>query len=189
MIAYDDMGGAFAARLWWMCRWIGIAQAGLLDGGVSKWIADGYALSTAVPPSIHTALRAAADPRMLVSAQELLPRLGQPDWALIDARAAERFSGETEPIDPVAGHIPSARNHFHKENLNADLTFKSRDVLREKFDALRGTAPVENVIHQCGSGVTACVNLFAMELAGLADSKLYAGSWSEWIADPSRPIA
>ena len=126
---------------------------------------------------------------MVISAQELLPRLGQPDWMLVDARAAERYRGEVEPIDPIAGHIPSARNHFFKENLNADLTFKSAEVLREKFDVLRGDTPADNVIHQCGSGVTACANAFAMARAGLLGSKLYAGSWSEWIADPARPIA
>jgi thiosulfate/3-mercaptopyruvate sulfurtransferase len=189
VVAYDDVGGQYAARLWWLCRWIGLKNVGLLDGGFQKWSAEGRAVTTDIPAPKHTALRAEPNPRMVISAGELLPRLNQSDWCVIDARAAERYRGDVEPIDPVAGHIPSARNHPCKQNLAADLTFKPDEELRAQFVSLCGDVPTENVIHQCGSGVTACLNAFAMEHAGLSGSKLYAGSWSEWIADPSRPVA
>jgi thiosulfate/3-mercaptopyruvate sulfurtransferase len=186
IVAYDDVGGQFASRLWWMCRWVGLTNAGLLDGGITKWLADGHALSTTVPVSSRAALSGHANPLMLISADELLPRLHDANFALIDARAPERYRGDVEPIDPVAGHIPGALNRFYKDNLNADMTFKSPAVLREQFDAMLGKR--SEVVHQCGSGVTACANIFAAELAGVENSKLYAGSWSEWVSDASRPV-
>lgn len=192
VVAYDDVGGQFAARLWWLCRWVGVHHVALLDGGISKWCADGHALSPTVPPTKTVALGGHANPAMLISAAELLPRLGtadKPDCLLIDARAPERYRGEVEPLDPVAGHIPGAVNRFYKENLNADLTFKSREALRTAFDALLGGHTPADVVHQCGSGVTACANIFAMEYAGLAGAGLYAGSWSEWVSDAARPVA
>jgi thiosulfate/3-mercaptopyruvate sulfurtransferase len=186
IVAYDDVGGQFASRLWWMCRWVGLTNAVLLDGGITKWLADGNALSTTVPVPSRAALSGHANPLMLISADELWPRLHDPDFALIDARAPERYRGDIEPIDPVAGHIPGALNRFYKDNLNADMTFKSPAVLREQFDAMLGERA--DVVHQCGSGVTACANIFASELAGIENSKLYAGSWSEWVSDVSRPV-
>lgn len=186
IVAYDDVGGQFASRLWWLCRWVGLTNVGLLDGGITKWLADGNALSVAVPVPVRNALSGHANPLMLISADEILPRLHDDNFALIDARAPERYRGDIEPIDPVAGHIPGALNRFYKENLNADMTFKSPARLREQFATLLGER--DEVVHQCGSGVTACANIFACELAGIANTKLYAGSWSEWVSDARRPV-
>jgi len=189
IVAYDDVGGQFAARLWWMCRWVGLTQVALLDGGISKWVADGLALSSTVPVVVRTAeaaLNATANPLMLISAVELLAQLADDDLALIDARPPERYRGDIEPMDPVAGHIPGALNHFYKNNLAADLTFKSADILRKQFAELIGNRRL--IVNQCGSGVTACANIFALELAGVTNTQLYAGSWSEWVSDPARPV-
>ncbi len=188
VVAYDDAGGAYAARLWWMARWIGLKNVRLLDGGLPKWIAEGRAFSTEVPVPQPVALKAAPDPLLLWNAGDVLAQLHDPAHRLIDARAPERYRGEVEPIDPVAGHIPGALNRFFKDNLNADLTLRSKEEIARGFSALIGDVSPENVIHQCGSGVTACMNIFAMEMAGLKGSKLYAGSWSEWVSDPARPI-
>jgi thiosulfate/3-mercaptopyruvate sulfurtransferase len=189
VIAYDDVGGQFAARLWWLCRWVGLENASLLDGGVQKWIAEARALSTAIPTARPAPFAGRADPLMISTVDELLPRIGGEEMVLIDARAPERYRGEVEPIDPVAGHIPGALNRFYKENLHADLTFKSPEDVRKGFADLMGGRRAGDVVHQCGSGVTACANIFAMEYAGLGRSRLYAGSWSEWVADPTRPVA
>ena len=188
IVAYDDVGGQFASRLWWMARWIGLANVQLLDGGIAKWTSEGRALSTDVPVAVPSALRGQADPLMVWSSAEVLAHLDDPAFALIDARAVERFRGDVEPIDPVAGHIPGALNRFYKQNLHADLTLRPAAELRDEFLQLLGNKATANVLHQCGSGVTACMNLFAMEYAGLTGSKLYAGSWSEWISDPARPV-
>ena len=188
VVAYDDVGGQFASRLWWMARWIGLNQIVLLDGGIVKWIAEGRALSADVPAPTPAALRGKADPLMVWSAAEVLAHIDDENISLIDARAAERYRGETEPIDPVAGHIPNAANRFYKANLNADLTFRSADAIKHEFTALTKHRRADQVVHYCGSGVTACANVFAMEYAGLAGSKLFAGSWSEWVADPTRPV-
>ncbi len=188
IVAYDDVGGQFASRLWWMARWIGLTNVALLDGGLPKWIADGRALSTDVPAATPAPLRGEPDPLMVWSAAEVLAHIDDKNISLIDARAAERYRGEVEPIDPVAGHIPSASNRFYKANLNADLTFRAAADIRSEFAALVNHKPADQVVHYCGSGVTACANLFAMEYAGLTGSKLFAGSWSEWVADPARPV-
>ena len=188
VVAYDDVGGQFASRLWWMARWIGLKNVYLLDGGLPKWLADGHALSRDVPVPQSAALRAEPDAKALWSADEVLGHLNDPAFALIDARAAERYRGEVEPIDPVAGHIPGAVNRFYKLNLNADLTLRPAEELRREFETLVSNKPASNVLHQCGSGVTACMNIFAMEYAGLTGSKLFAGSWSEWVSDPARPV-
>lgn len=188
VVAYDDVGGQFASRLWWMARWIGVKNVYLLDGGLPKWIADGHPVSRDVPVPQPAALRAEPDAMMAWSSAEVLGHLDDPAFALIDARVAERYRGEVEPIDPVAGHIPGALNRFYKQNLNADLTLRPAAELRAEFAALLAGKRTDGVIHQCGSGVTACMNIFAMEYAGLPGSKLYPGSWSEWIADPARPV-
>jgi thiosulfate/3-mercaptopyruvate sulfurtransferase len=185
LVAYDDVGGQFASRLWWLARWMGLKNVSLLDGGIGKWVAKGRALSRDVPVPTPSALRLREDPTMVWSADEVLNHLDNPAFRLIDARTAERYRGEVEPIDPIAGHIPGAVNRFYKENLNADLTLKPCEILTREFAQLIDGRTT--VLHQCGSGVTACMNLFAMEYAGLTGSRLYAGSWSEWIADPSRP--
>lgn len=186
VVCYDAQGGVYAARAWWMLRWLGHVDTAVLDGGKAAWVAAGGALDTTLP-----ALDAGAAPYPLgaasmptVQAAELL---GASQRTIVDARAAERFRGEVEPLDPVAGHIPGARNRFHKENLAADGRFKPAAELRAAFLALQSEPA--RVVHQCGSGVTACHNLLAMEHAGLQGSALYPGSWSEWCADPSRPVA
>lgn len=188
IIAYDDVGGQFASRLWWLARWIGLTDVSLLDGGVSKWIADGHALSRDVPVPKPAALRGHADPMMALNADEVEAGLKITSTTLIDARAPERYRGEVEPIDPVAGHIAGAKNRFYKENLNADLTMRAPAEIKSAFQSMMNAPTADEVVHQCGSGVTACANIFAMEYAGLKGSKLYAGSWSEWITNPARPI-
>jgi thiosulfate/3-mercaptopyruvate sulfurtransferase len=189
VVAYDDVGGQFAARLWWLCRWVGLRNASLLDGGIQRWVAQARPISTAIPVIKPASFAGRADSFMISTVDEVLSRIGRADLVLIDARAPERYRGEVEPIDPVAGHIPSALNRFYKENLKVDLTFKSPDEIRKGLVDLMAGRSATEVVHQCGSGVTACANVFAMEYAGLKGSRLYAGSWSEWVADPSRPVA
>jgi len=191
VVAYDDSGGLYAARLWWIARWIGLESVALLDGGIPKWVAEGRPLSRETPtPTLAAApLPARLELAQVWTAADVLTHLGDPAYAIIDARAAERYRGDVEPMDPVAGHIPGALNRFYKDNLKADLTFRPADELKSEFLALIAGRSLENVGHQCGSGITACANLFAMEYAGLAGSQLYAGSWSEWVSDSSRPVA
>jgi thiosulfate/3-mercaptopyruvate sulfurtransferase len=187
IVAYDDVGGQYAARLWWLARWIGLDRVKLLDGGFPKWQAEGRPLSTSVPVAKPSLVRAKAHPEMVCNVSELQEKLRGPAISLIDARTAERWRGETEPIDRIAGRVPGSINRFFKGNLKADQTFRPATEIRRELETLlphRGA----NVVHMCGSGVTACVNLFAMEYAGLPGSRLYPGSWSEWIADPARPI-
>lgn len=189
LVAYDDAGGLYAARLWWLARWVGLKHVSLLDGGFNRWQAEGRPISSDVPEKRPAAMLSLQPGHMgSVSTQDVVGQLSDTTSLVIDARAPERYRGEVEPIDRVGGHIPGAVNRFFKENLNADLTFRSSDELRRDFTALmKGVAPAR-VIHQCGSGITACVNLFAMERAGLSGSNLYSGSWSEWITDPARPV-
>ena len=191
VIAYDAHGGMFAARLWWMLHWVGHPAAAVLDGGLQAWQAQGQALSTeaAARPHGNIALRPSRMPT--VSVGEVLANLEQATRTVIDARAPDRFRGENETLDPVGGHIPGARNRFFRNNLQADGRFKSSEQVRAELAALGieyKVAP-EAAIKQCGSGATACHNLLAMEVAGLHGAALYAGSWSEWCADPSRPVA
>jgi thiosulfate/3-mercaptopyruvate sulfurtransferase len=189
VVAYDDAGGLYAARLWWLARWIGLPNVALLDGGWSKWLAESRPVTPIVPqPKPVAGWRADVKPGQVWSADDVLGHLGDPAYALIDARAGERYRGEVEPMDPVAGHIPGAVNRFYKANLKGDLTFRPAGELKEEFRALLGPRSTAAIGHQCGSGITACANIFAMEYAGLPGSKLYAGSWSEWVADPSRPV-
>ncbi len=190
IVAYDDAGGLFAARLWWLARWIGLENVALLDGGWTKWTLAGRPVTQDIPARVPASpLEARQNPEWVWSADDVLRRLGDEAFALVDARAAERYRGDSEPMDPVAGHIPGALNRFYKTNLNADLTFRAPDDLKREWEALIGRRSPEQVGHQCGSGITACANIFAMEYAGLTGSKLYAGSWSEWVADSSRPVA
>jgi thiosulfate/3-mercaptopyruvate sulfurtransferase len=189
VVVYDDMGGNFAVRLWWMLRWLGHERVALLDGGYPRWVKEGLPVATDVP---H-ARRGAFVPRPRLGATVDAPFVERfrenPAVRLLDARAAERFKGLQEPIDPVAGHVPGAVNRFWQKNLQADGTFKSPQALREEFTAALGDASPEHAVHMCGSGVTACHNIFAMELAGLPGGRLYPGSWSEWCADPARPVS
>jgi thiosulfate/3-mercaptopyruvate sulfurtransferase len=188
VVAYDDVGGQFAARLWWLARWIGLSRVVLLDGGWPAWVAAGLPVSTEVPERRRGQVTARPAWDLVWSAEETRRRISDPGSALIDARAAERYRGDVEPIDPVAGHIPGAKNRFYKANLNPDLTFRPAEELRSEFAALLAGKDPAKVGHSCGSGITACANLFAMEYAGLGGSRLYAGSWSEWVSDPARPV-
>lgn len=186
VVAYDAQGGPYAARAWWLLRWLGHEAVAVLDGGIAAWRAAGGALATDAPAAAAAAPYPSADAAMpTLDADALLARLGQ--VRLFDARAAERFRGEVEPLDPVAGHIPGATLRFFKDNLQADGRFKPAEQLAAEFRALGGADP--EVVHQCGSGVTACHNLLAMMHAGLGITRLYPGSWSEWCSDPSRPVA
>jgi thiosulfate/3-mercaptopyruvate sulfurtransferase len=188
VVVYDDMGGNYALRLWWMLRWLGHEAVALLDGGFPQWVKEGRPLSTESPAPRKGSFvpRPALGATVDVSYVERFAK--SPGTKLVDARAAERFTGQQEAIDPVAGHVPGAVNRFWKENLAPDGRFKPASQLRQEFDALLGGLGANDVVHMCGSGVTACHNMFAMELAGLPGSKLYPGSWSEWCADPTRPV-
>jgi len=190
VVAYDDAGGMFAARLWWLLRWAGHEAVQVLDGGWQAWQAAQGAIDTA-QPAARPASDFALNPRTdwTVSSDTVLSRLALPAQQLIiDARAPDRFRGENETMDPVGGHIPGARNRFFQLNLQADGRFKPAAQLQAEFDELLASHDLSSVTHQCGSGVTACHNLLAMAQAGLPPTKLYAGSWSEWCADASRPV-
>ena len=186
LVAYDEGSSAFAVRLWWLMRYFG-KTAAVLDGGLAAWKAAGMELETGIKPIEPTPLPPlAADDGMTVLTGDL--DHGLEEVMLIDARASERFSGDVEPLDTRAGHIPGAINRPFGSNLRLNGRFRAPDELRADFERLLGSTPAEEVVHSCGSGVTACHNLFAMELAGFHGSKLYPGSWSEWILDPDRPI-
>jgi thiosulfate/3-mercaptopyruvate sulfurtransferase len=189
LVGYDDVGGQYAARLWWLARWIGHDRVSVLDGGFPAWLSGGFPISAEIPsPRGRGTIVARPDPTRALDTAAV--ELGTRDRRLLvlDARSPERFRGEVEPIDRVAGRIPTAQNRFFKTNLNSDLTLRPAAELRREFEAMLGGRKAGDVVHQCGSGVTACVNLLAMEHAGLTGSKLYPGSWSEWISDPARPI-
>ncbi len=186
VVCYDAQGGPYAARAWWLLQWLGHSEVAVLDGGTAAWMAAGGSLVTATSQPAALAPYPAGEPAMpTVTSTELQAVLGR--QPLLDARAPERYRGEVEPLDPVAGHIPGALNRFFKDNLQDDGRFKPAAQLQAEFQALVGSA--QDVIHQCGSGVTACHNLLAMAHAGWPSSRLYPGSWSEWCADPSRPVA
>ncbi len=185
VVTYDAQGAPYAARAWWLLRWLGHDAVAVLDGGLAAWCAAGGTLTTEVlAPPPRPPYSAAAAGMPTIGADALQARLGR--VRLLDARAGERFRGEVEPLDAVAGHIPSATWRFFKDNLDAGGRFKPAAQLREEFTAL-GAAAGE-VVQQCGSGVTACHNLLAMAHAGLGESLLYPGSWSEWCSDPARPV-
>ncbi|GIZ12086.1 sulfurtransferase [Pseudomonas sp. NCCP-436] len=190
VVIYDDGPGAFAARAWWLLLWLGKRDGlYLLDGGLKAWREAGLTLDSQPPTAGNGDFCASPDDSLVLSAEQLLLRLGSSDLTLLDARALPRFRGEVEPIDPVAGHIPGAQCAAFTDNLGVDGRFLPREALRERFDRLRGERPLNNLVAYCGSGVTACHNLFAMNLAGYPLAPLYAGSWSEWITDPARPVA
>jgi thiosulfate/3-mercaptopyruvate sulfurtransferase len=188
VVAYDFAAGSSGARLWWMLRWVGHERSAVLDGGWEGWVRAGLPVTTERPRV--TATRFAGVPRPLwVDVHFVQSHLGDSSVVVLDARSPERFQGINEPIDPVAGHIPGARNRLFKENLAADGRFKRPEELRQAFLGVLGAAKPEQVVHQCGSGVSACSSLLAMEIAGLNGSRLYPGSWSEWVSDPARPVA
>lgn len=191
VVAYDASGGMYAAHLWWMLRWLGHDRVAVLDGGWQAWQAAGLPTSTeaAAPVQAGAPVTPAAPRAGCVDAQAVLDNIASPVFTVIDARAANRYRGEVEPMDPVAGHIPGALNRPNGQNLQADGRFKDAALLRQEFTALLDGRDPAAIVHQCGSGITACHNLLSMEIAGLAGSRLYPGSWSEWCSDPSRPVA
>lgn len=189
VVAYDQGGGMFAARLWWMLRWLGHEAVAVLDGGWSAWTSAGYPVNDKETESQPTTFEAHVRDDLWVTTDQLASALQKSQIRLIDARGAERFRGEIEPIDPVAGHVPGAMNLPFTGNLDEGRRFKDARSLKERFESVTGDIPNSEIVHMCGSGVTACHNLLAMEAAGLEDSRLYPGSWSEWITDPKRPIA
>lgn len=187
VIAYDGAGGSMAARLWSMLRWVGHDAVAVLDGGFAKWRREGRPVSRERPASSPDIYPGRPRAELQVDSAFVLAHLEDGGELLLDARAPERYRGEAEPIDPVAGHIPGARNRFCSDNLAADGCFKSAGQLRREYAAaLAGRSPAA-VVHYCGSGVAACHNQLAMEIAGLSGSRVYTGSWSEWIADAGRP--
>lgn len=188
VIVYDDAQGMIAGRLWWLLRWLGHDRVAFLDGGFPLWQSEGRPITSATRTRAAAAFTGVPHPEMLIDAEALLASLDSPELCLLDARGPDRFRGENETIDPVAGHIPGARNRFFKDNLEADGRFKPAAVLHAEYLALlAGTVPAQTVVH-CGSGVSACLDLLAMEHAGLRGARLYAGSWSEWCSDPDRPV-
>jgi len=187
LVAYDAHGGMFAARLWWLLRWLGHEAVAVLDGGMAAWEAAGQPLTTEVRTRPRGTLTVRAPFVPTVTVREVLDNLQSGQRIVIDARAADRYRGENETIDPVGGHIPGAKNRFFKDNLGPDGRFKDAAQLREEFGALIDDPAA--AIMQCGSGVTACHNLLALEVAGLPGAALYPGSWSEWVGDPARPVA
>ena len=190
VVAYDDANGALAAaRLWWMLRLTGASEVAVLDGGLGAWKAAGLPLDAEPVARTPTSVTVAFDPEEIIYNEQLYQLQKNPKSLIVDARAAPRFRGENETIDPVAGHIPGARNRPFSENLQADGRFKAAAVLRAEIESQLGVHAASEVIHGCGSGVTACHNLLAFEHAGLGGSRVYAPSWSGWISDPTRPVA
>ena len=186
VVAYDGAGGALAAaRLWWMLRLVGVRNVAVLDGGYQAWVAAGKPVDATLPERAASEVSLPYDPAQVMFEYSPSEQAG----LLIDARANPRFRGDVEPLDPVAGHVPGARNRPYTENLDEQGRFKPAALLREEFGAVLGDHPANRVVHMCGSGVTACHNLLAMEHAGLHGARLYAPSWSGWVSDRSRPVA
>lgn len=190
VVLYDDGPGAYAARAWWLLAWLGKRDGVyILDGGLKAWHAAGLPLSLDPPQNGRGTFSGAPDASLLIDAQALQQRLGEPAMTLLDARALPRFKGEVEPIDPIAGHIPGAQCAAFTNNLGADGRFLPAEQLKQRFAEKLGERSPTELVAYCGSGVTACHNLFALCLAGYPLGRLYAGSWSEWINDPQRGVA
>ncbi len=187
VVAYDQDNGMYASRLWWMLRWMGHDAVAVLDGGLAAWVADGHAVTAGV--ELHTARTfiGTPNPAFTVDVETVGALAASSAARVIDARAPERFSGDVEPIDPVAGHFPGAVSYWFARNLE-NGRFRSADALRAEFEALVSGVTADQVVSYCGSGVTGCHNLLALEHAGLYGARLYPGSWSEWVSDPSRPV-
>jgi thiosulfate/3-mercaptopyruvate sulfurtransferase len=189
VIVYDTDAGMFASRLWWLLRWLGHRQVAVLDGGYKAWQNVGFSVSTEIPAPRATTFVGQPHNDLLATGDNVAELVKRSDWRVLDARAPERFRGDVEPIDPVAGHVPGAHNHSFAWNMSSDVRFLPANELAQKLKSSLDGIAADHTIMMCGSGVTACHNLLAMEVAGLTGAKLYAGSWSEWIADPSRPVA
>jgi thiosulfate/3-mercaptopyruvate sulfurtransferase len=189
VVAYDADSGAYAARLWWLLRWAGHTAVAVLDGGFKAWTASGGTVSLELPQRRATSFTFRENHQLSLSTVEVAERVQRSDWCLLDARAPERFAGIVEPIDRVAGHVPGARNHFFATNLGSDAKFLPAEELQARLAGSQRGVSDRNTIVMCGSGVTACHLLLAMEYAGKSGARLYPGSWSEWITDPQRPVA
>jgi thiosulfate/3-mercaptopyruvate sulfurtransferase len=189
VIVYDDSGGGYAARAWWSLRFLGHDAVAVLDGGLQAWVASGHPVRQGLESRRPASFSPSPRSELKIEADQVLAGLGSPGVVLIDARAPERFRGEEEPIDPVAGHIPGALNRPWQTNLDASGRFLPAIALRQQFEALLGASPASSAVAYCGSGVTACHNLLAMAHAGLLGARLYPGSWSEWSSSASRPVA
>jgi thiosulfate/3-mercaptopyruvate sulfurtransferase len=188
VVAYDQDTGMYASRLWWMLRWLGHDAVAVLDGGFAKWTAEGRDTRSGTETRAPQTFIAAPRDEMLATVDQVAALRADRDWQLVDARAPERFRGDIEPLDKVAGHIPGAANHCYQTNLDADGSFRSPEDLRAHMRTALGDHSADHIVCYCGSGVTACHNLLALEHAGLTGAKLYAGSWSEWSSDPRRPV-
>jgi thiosulfate/3-mercaptopyruvate sulfurtransferase len=189
IVAYDDSGGPYAARLWWMLRWVGHTRAAVLDGGWAGWNRAKLPVTIEQPAVEAATFTGRVQQDAAADSAQIVARLKDRKATVIDARSPDRYRGENETLDPVAGHIPGAINRFFKLNLGDDGCFKPAGALKKEFGAMLNSHAPDTVIHQCGSGVTACHNLLAMEIAGLSGSRLYPGSWSEWVSDRRRPVA
>ena len=188
VVAYDQDSGMFASRLWWLLRWLGHEAVAVLDGGFARWVSEGRPISVSAEPREVAEFHAAPRRDMTVGIDEVSANARDRDWRLLDGRAPERYRGEVEPMDPVAGHIPGATSYFFQRNIGGRGTFRTPDQLREGFaPCISGIVP-EHIVCYCGSGVQACHNLLALEHAGVSGAKLYPGSWSEWVSDRSRPV-
>jgi thiosulfate/3-mercaptopyruvate sulfurtransferase len=188
VVVYDQNLGAYAARCWWMLRWLGHDAVAVLDGGWDRWMREQQPITGEVRPVAPATFRV-RESLPVVGTDEVLANAARDAELVLDARSPERFRGEAEPFDPVAGRVPGAVNRPVARNLARDGTFKPADELRAELSAMLGSRDAAQAIHMCGSGVTACHNMLAMQIAGLPAGRLYAGSWSEWCADPSRPVA
>ncbi len=188
VVAYDDRGGAMAARLWWLLKWLGHEAVAVLDGGWPRWQHESHPTTAELPSPEPREFKPEVHHELVVSAGDILTHFGDPAYKLIDSRAPERFSGEDEPIDPVAGHIPGATNYHFERNLDVDGNFALKEFLKGRFHVMLESTPAERILFYCGSGVTAAHNILAVAHAGLGMPRLYAGSWSHWITDPERPI-
>lgn len=189
VIAYDADNGMYASRLWWLLRWVGHRAVAVLDGGFKAWSAARLPTDTEIPARSPTRFEARPNRDLWVDAQQAQERVQQADWRLLDARAPERYAGKVEPLDTVAGHVPGARNHPFATNLTSEGRFGAPEELRRRYEQSQAGVADDHTIVMCGSGVTACHLLLALEVAGKPGARLYAGSWSEWIRDPRRGVA
>jgi len=189
IVVYDDSFGSMAVKMWWLLRWLGHDNIALLNGNWQMWVRHKLAVTTELPKKIPALFTPYVRSELVVDTEEVDFARRERCSVLIDARPEQRFAGEREPLDKVAGHIPGSINWVYEENLDFDGTYLPAEELRESYLKLMHSLKPQQVIHTCGSGVTACHNMLAMEIAGLHGSKLYAGSWSEWITDPARPVA
>jgi thiosulfate/3-mercaptopyruvate sulfurtransferase len=188
VVAYDDRGGMIAGRLWWLLRWLGHETVAVLNGGFPAWVAESHPISTQLPRLNPKIFIPKIQSSMLATADDVLRNFGDPRHLLVDSRAPERYRGENEPIDPVAGRIPGAINYFWGNNLDSNGFFEIKDVLRGRFGVIFNDIPPENITFYCGSGVTGAHNVLAVAHSGMGIPKLYADSWSHWITDPDRPL-